>query len=340
MLRVSIVIAAVLAAMVTPPANAAAAWFVEGEELTTTAALASTAAVDEKTVLAAAAAGVSVECNGAALNAVNPEIAAPNTLTAADLEFTGCTSGVSTCSLETSKIKTEPVVAELTEQSPPAAVAVFKPKTGTLITSIAFLGSECSLAGEEPVTGRVRALLPTGEEEYVSQDVGWLPKESSGELKIGSAGASLTGSALLTLANANSWAFFGPNEPDITLTRSAGNGKLKTLCGFKLKGDTCEIEVKVIKLGKGTELKFIGDMFFKRNEEEIEFKMIPAAKKECKKGEVIGVLKATCFVKIEYFGNSNPGKAKYQAAYTAIAEEKGGVGKTTLDVELLEAEEI
>jgi len=329
--------AVVLVVALGIPASASAGWFVEGEEVTTAALLATTAKVDQSSVLKGS--GVTVTCSGATLNSVSPQIASPNKLTASSLEFTGC-SAAAPCSLAKSTITTEPVVAELTEQAPPAVPAVLKPKTGTKITKIDLEGEECAIAGETSVTGQARVLFPAGEEKNELQALVWEPKESTAELKLGSAGASLTGSVLLKLVLGGGFLFNQPSRPLIYLHRIAGRAAQRAWrCVFVNRGERCELRLEVT-LAPNAELKFIGDKLEKIGPNNLEFREIaPATNPQCNKGTLIGGMGSSCYIKLEYTGGNNPGVGHYLACYKAEAQENGGNNLIDKDWELLEAEE-
>jgi len=208
MSKVKLIIAVCLGVLaisaLTSASASAAGWMVGGTNLTGTEKLATTAAVDEKGVLTGG--GVTITCEGKTLNGAAPQIEATNKGSATDLEFTGC-KAAAPCSIESEKVKTEPVTVEATLEGTLAVVATFKPKSGTVFTVLHFLGAECALEGEQPVKGQAKVLAPTGQDERTLQLINAISSESSGELKIGSAGASLSGSALLKLENGKPWSF-------------------------------------------------------------------------------------------------------------------------------------
>ncbi len=217
-------------------ASAQANWFVEGTQLTGTQALATTAAVDESFKLKAA--GVTITCTGKNFEGVSPQIEAPESATATSLVFKECASSEA-CTV-TKTIGTVPVRASVTEGASPAVKAVFSPKTKTIFATIKYNGAECPLLGVQPVTGKATALLPTGEEDNVLQEVAPNIAEASGELKLGSSAAELKGAALLELASEG---FFAqrPKSP-VVLTKGEGNfGKVKK--GTKLVVNFFDYEV-------------------------------------------------------------------------------------------------
>jgi len=196
---------AVLACGAVVSASASAttpSWMVNGKNLTTTKALATSAVVDESAVLEAS--GVTVTCTG--LNGVAPTLEPGNMASATKLEFTGCTAS-SPCSISKNTISTVPLLAEATLEGSLAVVATFKPQTGTLFTTIEFLGSQCALEGNQPVTGKAKVLAPTGQDERTLQLINAITVPTSKELFVGSAGAKLSGSALLKLQSSEPWSF-------------------------------------------------------------------------------------------------------------------------------------
>ncbi len=191
----------------TATASASASWFVEGEELASTAALATTAKVTEEPTLTFS--GVTVKCSGSTLNSVKPELLAPNKLTVSSLVFSGCTASGENCTLSGTTIGTLPLTAELTEQTVPEDKATFAPKTGTLFATLKLQGETCAETGKLAVTGKATTLLPTGQEENTTQTIKANTTKTSGELKIGSTAAELTGAAGLELATAKPFAATG-----------------------------------------------------------------------------------------------------------------------------------
>ena len=202
LIAVGCTLAFAVAAMTAAPAGATG-WDVNGTTLVGSAALATTANVEQENEIVAV--GVSITCTGAALNAVNAGIEASNKGSATALEFKECSANGNTCSLENSTIKTRPLSLEATQQGAIAVVTKFKPKTGTLLSEITFEGTECSLAGVQPLTGTVKALAPTGQEERTWQLIEAGVTAASGELKLGPAAALFNGAASFKLASQKGW---------------------------------------------------------------------------------------------------------------------------------------
>jgi hypothetical protein len=224
--------------------SAYAGWFVEGEELSSTAALATTAKVDQASVLKSTGAGVELECNGSALDGISPEIVTTNEIRSSSLEFTGCKALTAHCTLSSTEIHSVPVVAELTQQAAPAAIATFKPKTKSLLATFEFEGGSCASAGVNGVTGAAKAKLPTGQEEQVAQAFNFLATEASGELKVAGSAASLTGSSLFKLATGKLWRFIG--APAVGVDRVSGNGAFVDECTFVNNNERCVIKVTAL----------------------------------------------------------------------------------------------
>jgi hypothetical protein len=126
---------------------------------------------------------------------------------ATSLEFTECKSLVENCSLSSSSISTVPILVEVTLESTKADVATFTPETKTVFATFAFVGEKCAIIGTQAVTGKAKVLAPTGREERTLQLIKSITTAVSGELKIGSSGATLEGAALLRLASGETWSF-------------------------------------------------------------------------------------------------------------------------------------
>lgn len=343
--RVRFIVAMLMAVLVcsaVATSSASAGWVIEGAGLSGAAVLATTAKKIENTKLVFAE--VTVECSGENLNAVAPQIEAPNIGSVTTLVFSGCSASGKNCKLATSMggdVGTLPVSLESTVEDSSEVDTKFAPKTGTLLTTLAFEGERCSLAEEiQPVKGTVNARMPTGQEEETLQEIKAQVTSASGELKVGSANASLEGATDLKLASSQKWKLTGAaDDTEISMKRIAGNGGKPNVCAFKNKAETCELEVEVVKTGKAAELKITVEGLVNLNKEKLEFKKIspPANTPEC----TIGLARAAtkkCFVKIEYTGPNTPGKGKYKALYGITAEEDGGANPTA-DAESLEAEE-
>jgi hypothetical protein len=202
---------AVLAFSALASASASAAtagWMVGGTQLTTTAALATTAQVDESGTLTVPSSKVTIECKGNTLNGLAPQIESAGTDnkgSASSLEFTGCKSTTSTCTIASEKIGTVPINAEATLEGTLGVKVIFTPKTTKVFTTIEYIGSECSLAGIKPVKGKATVKAPTGQDENTLQLIE--AATGAGELEVGSSEAQLKGSALLKLASGLPWSF-------------------------------------------------------------------------------------------------------------------------------------
>lgn len=197
-------------------ASASGSWFTNYNELALgqTAAVATTAAVDQTIVVKFS--GISVTCTGN-LNGVALQLEGPSKSSAKSLAFTECTSSGEKCTLGATRIGTLPVTAETTLEGALGLQSTLKPQTGTLLATIKFTGSECVIAGEDlPIKGTLHTSYPTGQDERTLQLVNLNATTESGELKVGTASGSLTGSALLKLASSTPWSFSisGPSAPN------------------------------------------------------------------------------------------------------------------------------
>jgi hypothetical protein len=208
MITSTLIAVVALSALVSASASAATAgWMVNGTLLNGTRALATTAAVDENGILKSSGADVEIECSGKVLNGLVPEIQSPNTGQTNSLEFTTCVALTPNCTLLSSTIGTVPISVEATLEGTLAVVATFKPKTKTTFATFVFEGSKCASAGLNGVTGTVKVLAPTGQDERTLQLINSLATEASAELKVASSPASLLGSILIKLASSEPWSF-------------------------------------------------------------------------------------------------------------------------------------
>lgn len=199
----------VISAAASSAASAATNWMVNGTELTGTAALAATASVEERGKLEGG--NVNIECNGSTLNGTEPVISATTNMgLAKSLTFTNCKSLVANCSLTSSTISTVPILVEVTLEGSTgstADIATFAPETKNTFATFAFEGELCGISGTQGVTGKAKVLAPTGQVERTLQLIKSITTAASGELKIGSSGATLEGAALLQMANGQAWSF-------------------------------------------------------------------------------------------------------------------------------------
>lgn len=199
-----------LSAIASASASAASSWMVNGTELSGSQALATTARVTKVAKLTFSS--VTVECSGN-LEGVAPQIEGVNMGQAEHLTFTECKATGGNCSLAKSmkeKVSTLPLLAEATldekpEENTLGVLILFKPKTGTLFATIGFEGSKCSAEEVSPVKGTVKVLAPEGRDEKTLQTIEAKAASASGELKVGSSAAELSGAAELKLANSETW---------------------------------------------------------------------------------------------------------------------------------------
>jgi hypothetical protein len=182
---------------------------VNGTMLSGSEPLATTAAVDEE--FAFTISTTEVKCTGSTFNGVAPQIEAPNKGSARGLEATGCkTSATSPCTLTGGNaggvIGILPVTSEVTLEGTAAVVGTIKPQ-GAIFNTIAFTGGGCALSGKQSVTGKVIAEGPTSQGERTLQSASAVTTAASGDLKIGSTSASLSGSVLFQLASSKVWSY-------------------------------------------------------------------------------------------------------------------------------------
>jgi hypothetical protein len=205
----ALIAASVLSALASSVASAATAgWMVNGTLLSGAAALASTATTDEPYLLAWDD-GNEIVCTGGTLNSVAPEIKSLHKGATSSLEFNECKAISEVCSLagQPTTIGTVPLLIEATQAATLDAIVGFKPKTNTTFLTFKYEGPECAMEGIQDFTGRIAMLGPTGQDESTLQLLKSITVGVSGELKMGSFGVSLKGSALLKLASGEPWSF-------------------------------------------------------------------------------------------------------------------------------------
>ena len=200
----SVLVALFALSAIASASASAAGWMVSGTELSGSTSLATTAKTDKAAKLKAA--GVTIECTGTNLEGTSPVITAPNTGSATSLTFTECESTNATCSV-TKTIGTVPIHATVALGAGNDVKARFLPKTKTVFATIEYKGATCALLGVQPVSGKALVDDANGKVESVLQLIEAVTTEASGELKVGSSPAELTGSALLKLASGAQWSF-------------------------------------------------------------------------------------------------------------------------------------
>ncbi|HUN77734.1 MAG TPA: hypothetical protein VMU32_02320 [Solirubrobacteraceae bacterium] len=209
-LTIGMFIAVLAVGAVASASASAAGWMMEGAELTGTASLNNVAPKLLPAELTAS--GVTIKCKGN-LEGVEPRIFGSNKGSAASLIFKECESTTKACELtaaEKTGIGTVPVLAEATLEGTSNVSIAFKPKTGSIFATIKYeAGSEgtCALLGLKGVTGKVTAKSPGGKMESLEHTLEVGVTAESGELKVGSAGASLSGAAMLKLEESVNWSF-------------------------------------------------------------------------------------------------------------------------------------
>jgi hypothetical protein len=199
-------VALALNALTAAAASAATAgWMVNGTLLSGTKALATTASVSSKLKLKIAS--ITIECQANTLKGIAPELLATNKIKATSLEFTECNGTKGECKLGSEKINTLPVLLEATLEGTLAITAKLKPETKTTIATVLFEGGACAIEGVQAITGGVAILAPTGQDERTLQQASSITTEASGELKVGTSGASVEVTASSRLASGESWSF-------------------------------------------------------------------------------------------------------------------------------------
>jgi hypothetical protein len=217
MSRVRIILSVIVAVLSAFSAGSASAnWFVNGAELKTTAAL-SAAAKEDGSIkfLVPEIADLTVECAGAAFDAVSPEIVGPGaTGRASSLRFLSCntTKPPSGCALEeanetiaTTSINVKESLATGTEDR-----ILFTPQTGKTFTEVRFNESNtCPFDGIEPIKGSVAGSVPTGQTEAAAQALVALGSVENNSLEVGAGNkVQVTGGrALQTLVSGSKWSF-------------------------------------------------------------------------------------------------------------------------------------
>jgi hypothetical protein len=109
------------------------------------------------------------------------------------------------CGIANSRITTTPLTGEATLEGNLAANILVKPSTGTLLSTVEFVGSNCTLQGVQPITGRLSLLAPTGQDEKVLQQINL--SADAVDLSIGGGLTTLTGSAIVNLTSMATWNF-------------------------------------------------------------------------------------------------------------------------------------
>ena len=186
---------------------AEAGWMVEGKLLTageTFAVAETTTRVGGKYLLKSG--NIELDCE--TLQIEKGFITGINKNGAKSILFSGCAALTPNCTLLNSSISTVPILSEATLDPPNAlaAVIVFKPETGTVFATFKFNGGSCAPSGVKAVVGTQAVLAPTGADENTEQQLTAIELKA-GELKIGSATATLTGAAKVKLEHGQPWSF-------------------------------------------------------------------------------------------------------------------------------------
>lgn len=204
---ITTLIAIISLSAIASASASAAGWMVNKAELTGSTALATTAKTVENIKLVFA--GATVECSGENVEGTSPQIEAPNKGSTTSVRFSDCKATGKNCALASSmkeKVASLPVSVEDTLGAGKTIAGKFTPKIGTLFATIALEGVKCSFAEEvQPVKGTVKVEGPIGQEENTLQEAKADATEASGELKVGSTNASISGAVDLKPANSEPW---------------------------------------------------------------------------------------------------------------------------------------
>jgi hypothetical protein len=189
-----------MSAVAATASASAAEWRVGGSPLVGEKELTETTTKVANAVLTVEGVNVTVTCTG--LLAQKTKIVAKTTMTAKDLQFTGCTAN-NNCEVTTT-ITTKELTATVATVGTEATELTIKPKSGETFANLVFSGTKCGLAGTQPVKGKVKATSPKGQSENKTQE---LVINSIGELKVGINAATMTGAATDTLVSGDDWSF-------------------------------------------------------------------------------------------------------------------------------------
>ena len=218
MFKLKIALAALLAAAALSAAaadTASADWYVGGTKLATTAALTSKVHIDRllgfripftmTTVTCTGNATTLLEIAGAIIIAETHPLLGGIVLAALIVEH--CTVvGAKGCALEKEKITTEPLEAQIMNGPGTEDRLLFKPKTGKLVAEFILTGTECAIAGAQPLDGSFTMKLPTGETEETDQALEGLGTTENNSLEFGSNKAYVEGGDIqLELTSGSKW---------------------------------------------------------------------------------------------------------------------------------------
>jgi hypothetical protein len=188
-----------MSAVAATASASAAEWRVGGSPLVGEKELTEKTTTKENAVLTVAGVNVTVTCTG--LLAQKTDIVAKTTMTAKDLQFTGCKAN-NNCEVTTA-ITTKELAATVAAVGTEETQITITPKTGTTFANIEFTGAKCGLLGTQPVKGKVIAKDPKGQTENKVQELVLNTKE----LKVGTNAATMTGAATDTLVSGEAWSF-------------------------------------------------------------------------------------------------------------------------------------
>jgi hypothetical protein len=119
------------------------------------------------------------------------------------LKFIEC-AATAPCKLVKTSITTKPVIGKVEAGTAPETILTITPAEKEIFANVEFEGPTCSLAGTQPVKGKVKAKDPKGQTELKKQ---LLEVKSTGELKVGANEASLEGAAEDGLTDKTEWSW-------------------------------------------------------------------------------------------------------------------------------------
>ncbi len=202
-------IAALAVTAMMSASASAAGWFIGGKALASgeTAALASKAVVDEKTLLKVPGLGLRLSCTETHI--INGFIRGTDVTTIKEVVHLGCSEiEPSTCKVEPSTVVLELLTMLTITGSGTSDFLQVQPTTGQVIGVLIFTGT-CSFAGEQPLSGKYKLSMPTGQTEEPSQAVVGLGSlEGNNSLEFDKNKAFIEkGKTLLALVSGSKWSF-------------------------------------------------------------------------------------------------------------------------------------
>jgi hypothetical protein len=197
LLAVSVALIAAGALAASAEAACGSEWCIAGKGLKTgeSAELAKTGTLT-KAEISIPSFGIVVECSK--LEARKAFLTGTTTGKAEGISFGGCGIKGSPCSLESPTITTVPLKsgpAKPLEKSLEGE-SLTSPETGKTTAVVVFTGETCAIAGEQPLSGTIKEIAPTGLEEKTEQEI-----VVKTEVKVGSAVGHVTIEEKIKLAS-------------------------------------------------------------------------------------------------------------------------------------------